>query len=144
MRISYPSGSIECIVAGDTKNSFAIWCSRTTYEFTKLDKSTNPSTVLCKVLGVGPTVGLTHSRFATGVTGTIVYDLDGMAPSGSARANFLTFKSLMKGVDVDIVWEVSVEMFRRAFDNDKQRALSPPEDMGMSGRNHNYDPGSRD
>jgi hypothetical protein len=142
MKISYPAGSIECIVAGGPKGNFAIWCYRVTYEFSELDKSksAHPSTVLCKALGVGPA----PSQFAIPIRGTIYYDLDGMAPSGTDRANFLTFKATTKGVDVEIVFEVSAEMFRRTFDNDEHRALCPPEELGVSGRNPNYDPGSRD
>lgn len=146
MKISYPAGSIECIAAADSLGDIALWCGHVTYVLTKLDMSTNPTTVMCKALGVGPA----PSRFATPVKGTIVYDLDGLEPSDSHHSNFLTFKSTTKGVDVEIVWEISSEMFERAFSDNEQNALcyrrTPEEieEMGMSGRNPNYDPGSRD
>ena len=141
MKISYPSGSIDSIVADDTEGSFALWCSgNVAYEFTKLDTSHNPTKVLCKAFGVGPA----PSKFATPVMGTIVYDLDGLEPEDTHHSNFLTFKSTQKGVNVEIIWEVSSEMFDRAFNDKEQRALSyrrskrELDGEGLSGRNPHY------
>jgi hypothetical protein len=126
MKISHPKGSVVCIVAGKLnccevhrQIAFAIWCPQITYEFSKLDTSTNPTTVECQAFGCGPA----PSSFTAGVKGTIVYDLDGLESSNPRHSNFLTFKSTMIGVDVEIVFEVSSEVFNHTFSEDQQHNL---------------------
>lgn len=122
MRVSYPQGSIQCIVTDDIKDGFTIWCGTVVCDFRKLDRKTNPTTVRCKVSGEGPV-----ESFAMGtngyVTGTIVYDLDGNEPRNEGRSNFLTFTTQETGKPFQLVFEISVDMFDKAFNDDEQRAL---------------------
>jgi hypothetical protein len=126
MKISYPKGSIQCIVAGGYSNGFQIWCENVTYDFHSLRKTANSTMVQCKALGISPADGL-----GTYITGTIVYYLDGSYPcnEGPSKFNFLIFSTNIQKHPVEIAFEIEANMFKEAFTDNEQRLLrhQPPE-----------------